>query len=147
MVHPQSIVHSLVEFKDHSILAQMGVPDMRMPIFYALTYPDKVDTPLPKSKITDFPDLSFEEVDGGRYPCFELVLEAARRGGNMPAILNSANEMAVGAFLAKNVRYSDIYTILETAMEHIPFRPIESFDDVFETDRRTRAYIREKFDL
>ena len=121
VVHPQSIIHSLVEFKDHSILAQMGVPDMRVPILYALTYPDKVDTPLPKSKITDFPDLSFEEVDVARYPCFELVLEAARRGGNMPAILNSANEMAVGAFLAKNVRFSDIYTIIEAAMD--PMHP------------------------
>ncbi len=147
VVHPQSIVHSLVELKDNSILAQMGVPDMRIPILYALTYPDRIDTPLPKSKITDFPDLSFNEVDEERYPALALVLRAGREGGNKPAVLNSANEIAVGAFLAKQVRFSDIYTIIEAAMEHVPFRPIDSFDDVFETDRRTRVYIRERFDL
>ncbi|MFQ5510442.1 MAG: 1-deoxy-D-xylulose-5-phosphate reductoisomerase [Candidatus Krumholzibacteriia bacterium] len=147
VIHPQSIVHSLVEFKDNSILAQMGIPDMRMPILYALTYPEKVDTPLPKSRIADFPDLSFGEVDVERYPCLDLVLRAARKGGNMPAVLNSANEVAVGAFLAKNVRFSEIYTIIEAAMDHVPQGRIRCFDDVFETDGRTRAYIREKFGL
>ena len=147
VVHPQSIVHSLVELKDNSILAQMGVPDMRIPILYALTYPDRIDTPLPKSKITDFPDLSFNEVDEERYPALALVLRAGREGGNKPAVLNSANEIAVGAFLAKQVRFSDIYTIIEAAMEHVPFRPIDSFDDVFETDRRTRVSIRERLGL
>ena len=147
VVHPQSIVHALVEFHDNAIIAQMAVPDMRLPILYALTYPDRIETPISPSRITDFPHLSFAEVDEKRYPCFSLVLRAAQEGGVATTILNSANEVAVGSFLAGKLVFSHIYGIIESALDHVPRRKIDSYADVLETDRATRAYVREKHGL
>lgn len=147
VIHPQSIVHALVEFRDNSIIAQMGLPDMRLPILYALTYPERIDTELARSDITSFPNLTFAEVDEDRYPCLGLAFRAAREGGSSPTVLSSANEAAVGAFLAGSVPFSDIYTIIQTALDGIPHSKIGSFEDVFETDRMTRAYVEEKFGL
>ncbi|UCG50635.1 MAG: 1-deoxy-D-xylulose-5-phosphate reductoisomerase [Candidatus Latescibacterota bacterium] len=147
VIHPQSIIHCLVEFKDNSILAQMGFPDMRLPVLYALTYPDRVATDLAPSVVTDFPELTLTRVDERRYPCLSLALRAAENGGNVPAILNSANEIAVGAFLASKIPFSKIYEIIETAVNHIPPSEIRSFEDVLEADRATRAYIKEEFGL
>jgi len=147
VVHPQSIVHALVEFRDNSIVAQMAVPDMRLPILYALTYPETIKTAISPSRIVDFPDLSFREVEAARYPCFSLVLRAAQEGGTSPTVLNSANEVAVGAFLAQKVQFSHIYDIIEAALDHIPRREVTSYEDVLESDRATRAYITEKFNL
>jgi 1-deoxy-D-xylulose-5-phosphate reductoisomerase len=144
-VHPQSIIHSLVEFKDSSIIAQLGVPDMRLPILHALGYPERIETTLSKSRITDFPNLTFAEVEDERYPCFKLAVEAGKRGGNMPTVLNSANEVAVGAFLAGVVPFSRIQEIISAALDGIAPDSIRSFEDVYETDRATRAYIKEKF--
>jgi 1-deoxy-D-xylulose-5-phosphate reductoisomerase len=140
VIHPQSIVHSFVELKDNSILAQLSVPDMRLPILYALGYPERIETGMVESRITDFPPLTFAEVDGARYPCFALAMEAARRGGNLPTVLNSANEFAVGAFLAGRIRFTQIHAIISAALEGIERKDIRSFEDVFETDRATRAY-------
>jgi len=145
LIHPQSIVHSLVEFKDNSILAQMAVPDMRLPILYALGYPERIDTKLAKSKITEFPELTFREVEDKRYPCFKLALQAAAQGGNMPAVLNSANEFAVGAFLAGKVPFSQIFDVVAAALGAMEFMELRSFDDVYETDRLTRSYLKERF--
>jgi 1-deoxy-D-xylulose-5-phosphate reductoisomerase len=147
VIHPQSIIHCLVEFKDNSILAQMGTPDMRLPILYALTYPERIEANIAGSKITDFPSLTLREVDEERYPCFSLALRAARAGGSAPAVLNSANEKAVGAFLAGTIGFSRIYQVIEEALNGIPWSRIASFEDVLETDRRTREYIEEKFGL
>jgi len=145
VIHPQSIIHCLVEFKDNSILAQLGTPDMRLPILYALTYPDRIETELARSRITDFPGLTLREVDDERYPCFSLALRAARSGGNAPTVLNSANEAAVGAFLAGKIRFSRIYGVIEQTIGAITPTAIASFDDIVETDRRTREYIKAQF--
>lgn len=147
VIHPQSIVHSFVEFKDHSILAQLGEPDMRLPILYAIGYPKRIATTLVKSRISDFPNLTFADVDERRYPCFRLAVDAGERGGSMPTILNSANEFAVGAFLAGRVPFSRISVMIATALEEMEWSDIKSFDDVYETDRATRAYLQRKFDL
>ncbi|MBP2681052.1 MAG: 1-deoxy-D-xylulose 5-phosphate reductoisomerase [Candidatus Krumholzibacteriota bacterium] len=147
VIHPQSIIHCLVEFKDNSILAQMGIPDMRLPILYALTYPGRIETSVARSRITDFPSLTLREVDDERYPCFSLALRAARAGGNTPTVLNSANEVAVGAFLAGNIRFSRIYDVIESALDHVPSSRIGSFEDVMETDRRTREYLKREFGI
>lgn len=147
IIHPQSIIHCLVEFKDSSILAQMGIPDMRLPILYALTYPERIETSVARSRISDFPSLTLREVDDERYPCFSLALRAAKTGGNAPTVLNSANENAVGAFLAGKIRFSRIYDVIEKALGGIPASNIGSFEDVLETDRRTRAYVKEEFGI
>jgi len=147
VVHPQSIVHALVEFQDNSILAQMAVPDMRLPILYALTYPERIETPISPSRIVDFPDLTFAHVEQERYPCFSLVLRAAEEGGTATTILNSANEVAVGSFLAGKLVFSHIYDIIEASLEHVPRQKMGGYEDVFETDRATRAYIKEKHGL
>jgi 1-deoxy-D-xylulose-5-phosphate reductoisomerase len=145
VIHPQSIIHCLVEFKDNSILAQLGTPDMRLPILYALTYPERIETSIAQSRITDFPSLTLREVDEERYPCFSLALRAAKMGGNAPAVLNSANECAVDAFLGGKLRYARIYEVIETALDGMPSSRIASFEDIVETDRRTRSYIGQKF--
>jgi 1-deoxy-D-xylulose-5-phosphate reductoisomerase len=145
VIHPQSIVHCLVEFKDNSILAQLGTPDMRLPILYALTYPDRIETELARSRVTDFPGLTLREVDEERYPCFSLALRAARAGGNAPTLLNSANEAAVGAFLAGRIRFSRIYSVIEQTLGAVAHAAITSLDDIVDTDRRAREYIRNEF--
>jgi 1-deoxy-D-xylulose-5-phosphate reductoisomerase len=147
VIHPQSIIHCLVEFKDNSILSQMGTPDMRLPILYALTYPDRVETSVARSRITDFPGLTLRELDEERYPCFSLAIRAARAGGNSPAILNSANEAAVGAFLAGKIGFSRIYDVLERAMDVVKSGPIGSFEDILAADRKTREFIRKEFGI
>lgn len=147
VIHPQSIIHSMVELQDNSILAQMGVPDMRLLILYALSRPDRIPTDLARSRISDFPDLSFREVDQARYPCLELAMRAAREGANRPTVLNSANEMAVGAYLAGRVSFVDIHRIIENSLDNVPSREIETFEDIVETDAATRAYTRERFQL
>jgi len=114
-------------------------------ILHALGHPERIETSLTKSRITDFPELTFTEVEEGRYPCFKLAVEAGMRGGNMPAVLNSANEVAVGAFLAGVVPFPRIQEIIAAALDGIVQEPVRSYDDVCETDRATRAYIREKF--
>jgi 1-deoxy-D-xylulose-5-phosphate reductoisomerase len=147
VIHPQSVIHCLVEFKDNSILSQMGQPDMRLPILYALTYPGRIKTDLAMSVVADFPDLTLARVEEGRYPCFGLALRAAEMGGNAPAILNSSNELAVGAFLARKLPFGDIPRIIELALERVAHGTIDSFEDVLETDRTTRAFVNETFNI
>ncbi len=144
VIHPQSIVHSLVEFEDGSIIAQMGVPDMRLPILHALSYPDMIASDLANSRITDFPDLSFSEPEPGRYPCFELALQAAKRGGNSPTVLNSANEEAVGAFLAGRLKFRQIPEVIADALERVEQRDLHGLEDIFRSDREAREIARMK---
>ncbi len=147
VMHPQSVIHSFVEFTDGSIVAQMGVPDMRLPILYALAYPERIDSDLVHSRITEFPELTFEAVDMKRYPCMKIAIEAGKRGGNTPAVLNAANEVAVGAFLAGKISFSEIYSVVESALSGIAHTRLGSLEDVFETDALTRRYVEEKFSL
>jgi 1-deoxy-D-xylulose-5-phosphate reductoisomerase len=147
VIHPQSIVHSLVEFTDGSILSQMGTPDMRLPILYALSYPDRVESGVVRNEIEDFPKLSFQSVNMKRYPCLRLALDAAGLGGNAPTVLIAANEMAVGSFLDGEISYAKIAAIIGDALDAVPYRKIRSIDDVFATAEETRIYVGEKFKL
>jgi 1-deoxy-D-xylulose-5-phosphate reductoisomerase len=147
VIHPQSIIHCFVEFKDNSILSQLGIPDMRLPILYALGYPERIETAVARSRITDFPSLTVRELDEERYPCFSLAMRAARAGGNAPTVLNSANEVAVGAFLAGKIGFSQIYGVLERTTEGVTTEAIGSFEDILAADRRTREFIRREFGI
>jgi 1-deoxy-D-xylulose-5-phosphate reductoisomerase len=116
VIHPQSIVHSLVEFVDNSVKAQLSIPDMRLPIQYALLYPERAESLAPPLDLTAIGALTFEPPDEDRFPCLRLAREAARLAGTMPAVLNAANEVAVHAFLQRRIGFLDIPAIVETVM-------------------------------
>jgi 1-deoxy-D-xylulose-5-phosphate reductoisomerase len=121
VVHPQSVIHSMVEFIDGSVLAQLGLTDMRIPIQYALTYPERWDTPLPSLDIYNLPRLEFLKPDLDKFPCLELAYRALRAGGTAPAVLNAANEVAVEAFLNNGIAYQEIPQIIESVLDaHSP---------------------------
>ncbi len=138
LVHPQSIVHSMVEFSDGSFKAQLGAPDMRLPIQYALTYPDRLPSPAKAFNPLETLTLTFEEADQKRFPCLALAYEAIGKGGNMPAILNAANEIAVEAFLNHKIRFTDIADTISKAMNTFTFLPKPSLEDYFLTDSEVR---------
>lgn len=138
IVHPQSIVHSLVEYVDGSLLAQLGVTDMRLPIQYALTYPGRCACPAARLALEDLRALTFEAVDRRKFPCLDLAYEAARGGGSWPAVLNAANEVAVGWFLDRRIGFDEIPTIIRKALDAHPARAIRSVEDVLEVDRQVR---------
>jgi 1-deoxy-D-xylulose-5-phosphate reductoisomerase len=137
-VHPQSIVHSLVEFSDGSVKAHMGVADMRVPIQYALSYPDRWDAPVPALDITTLGELRFEPPDLGTFRCLALALEAGRAGGTMPAAMNAANEVAVAAFLRGGLGFTGIDAVVETVMNEHDRRCVESFEQLEEIDAISR---------
>ena len=138
MVHPQSIVHSLVEYVDGSVLAQLGPADMRVPIAYALAWPDRIETPV-RLDLTAIGALHFEPPDVERFPALGLAREALRIGGAKPAILNAANEIAVAAFLDGHIGFLDIVQVTGELMEKYDPPAAYGLDDVFEIDRRARA--------
>jgi len=138
IVHPQSVVHSLVEYVDGSVLAQLGVPDMRLPIQYALTYPGRCACPAARLSLEDMGDLTFEAVDRRKFPCLDLAYEAARGGGSWPAVLNAANEVAVQWFLDRRIGFDEIPTILRKALDAHPHRAIGSVEEVLDVDRQVR---------
>jgi 1-deoxy-D-xylulose-5-phosphate reductoisomerase len=138
LVHPQSIIHSIVEFVDGSSKAQLGVPDMRVPIQYALTYPARWPAPHPRIDWATLSRLDFEAPDLARFPCLELAFEALRRGGAAPVALNAANEVAVARFLREEVRFSDIPRLVEMALRDTNGR-ISDLETLWEADRTARA--------
>ncbi len=142
VVHPQSVVHSIVQFVDGSMLAQMSKPDMRLPILYALSYPKRLQSDL-GSSVLEFPELTFAAVDERRYPCFRLAREAARAGGTAPAVLSAANEMAVSWFLEKRMPFHGIHRVIAAALDAMGARAVGSLEDVLAADRDTRRWIRE----
>jgi 1-deoxy-D-xylulose-5-phosphate reductoisomerase len=142
VIHPQSIVHSVVQFVDGSMLAQMGKPDMRLPILYALSYPERLKSDF-GSSVLEFPSLSFAPLDEQRYPCYRLAGLAARTGGTAPAVLSAANEVAVAAFLAGRLDFGQIAAVIGSALDAIPARDASSLEDVMEADRVTRRWIHE----
>lgn len=144
VIHPQSIVHSVVQFADGSMLAQMGKPDMRLPILYALSYPRRLRSDLGTS-LVEFPALSFAPIDERRYPCFRLALAAARAGGTAPTVLSAANEVAVAAFLAQRLPFGAIADVIAAALDAMPPRPVDGIEDIMEADRVTRAWIRDHY--
>jgi len=139
VIHPQSIIHSLVQFTDGSVKAQLGVPDMRLPIIYALTYPERVPTGLPRPSLTETGSLTFEEPDPERFRCLPLARTALRRGGNMPCALNAANEVAVASFLHEEIGFNDIAGTVEHVLEKTDFESEASLEVYEETDKRSRS--------
>jgi 1-deoxy-D-xylulose-5-phosphate reductoisomerase len=138
LVHPQSIVHSMVEYEDGSFLAQLGITDMRLPILYALRYPDRGPCTLPRLKLDEVGALTFEAVDRRKFPCLGYAYRALEAGGTAPAVLNAANEVAVQQFLDGAIRFDQIPELIARALEIHPARPITSADDVLEVDRTVR---------
>jgi 1-deoxy-D-xylulose-5-phosphate reductoisomerase len=141
VVHPQSIIHSMVQFSDGSIKAQLGLPDMRIPIQYALSYPDRIPSDYPRFDFSQYPSLTFEKPDHQTFRNLSLAYEALRQGGNMPCILNAANEVAVEAFLRHNVSFTGMSDLIALAMEHVSFIPHPDYEAYVQTDRETRNYL------
>jgi 1-deoxy-D-xylulose-5-phosphate reductoisomerase len=139
VMHRQSIVHSLVEFADGAILAQLSQPDMRLPIQYALGYPERVPVRRGGLEVADLGTLSFGQVDMERYPCLRLAYEAARTGGSAPVALSAADEVAVEAFLAGKIGFTQIPRIIESVLERHAPAPVETLEQVAAADREARA--------
>ena len=138
IVHPQSIIHSMIEFVDTSIVAQLGIPDMRVPIAYALTYPDRFECNLPSLDLTTMGNLTFEEPDFERFPCLKLAIDAMEIGQTMAAVLNAANEIAVQAFLDHLIPYKDIAELIRLVMHnHIP-AILNELQDILDADQWAR---------
>jgi 1-deoxy-D-xylulose-5-phosphate reductoisomerase len=142
VVHPQSTIHSMVEFNDGSILAQLSVTDMRLPILYALTYPDRIESDL-RFNVLDLKRLDFAAPDLDKFPCLRLAYEAAEAGGTKSVALNAADEVAVASFLAGEIAFNDIPKAVEAAMRETPDRHPESIEEVLACDRQARAVARE----
>jgi 1-deoxy-D-xylulose-5-phosphate reductoisomerase len=143
IVHPQSIVHSMVEYIDGSVLAQLGIPDMTIPISYILAYPDRLPlTHLPSLDLAAAQQLTFAQPDFDKFPCLQLAYDALARGGTCPAVLNAANEVTVESFLAEEIRFTDIAALNRYVLDaHIP-QPVSTLDGLLEADRWARAYAR-----
>jgi len=138
VVHPQSIIHSLIQLCDGATLAHLGYPDMRMPISYALHYPERVDVPVAPLNLVELERLTFEPVDEATFACLRLAREAARAGGTAPCTLNAANEVAVHAFLAGRLRFLDIGAVIEETLAQLPARQVHSFEMLGDADARAR---------
>ena len=140
VIHPESIVHSLVEFRDGSLLAQLSLPDMRLPIAYALSYPERLPLPYPRLSLVEVGRLTFEPPDPERFPCLPLAYEAGRRGGFWPVALKAANEVAVAAFLERRLSFDRIPVLIEETLSRLSFsgKP-GSLEEILSADRRTRA--------
>jgi 1-deoxy-D-xylulose-5-phosphate reductoisomerase len=142
-IHPQSIVHSMVEYVDGSVIAQLGIPDMQVPIAYALAYPERIKTGLPSLDLLSAGPLTFLEPSRERFPALGLAYEALRAGGTMPAVLNGANEEAVLAFLRGEIRFTRIVDVVRETLESCPQGPDgDEMEGVLEADRRARATAR-----
>ncbi|MDF2475829.1 MAG: 1-deoxy-D-xylulose-5-phosphate reductoisomerase [Sphingobacterium sp.] len=143
IVHPESIVHSLVQFKDGSMKAQMGVPDMKLPIQYALTYPARFENNFERFNFMDYPTLHFEKADRETFRNLALAYEALRAGGNKSCILNAANEVVVGAFLADKIGFLEMSDVIERTLEKVEFIANPTLEDYLETDRLARSITKE----
>jgi 1-deoxy-D-xylulose-5-phosphate reductoisomerase len=142
LIHPQSIVHSMVAYRDGSVLAQMGTPDMRTPIAHALAWPQRIEAGVRRLNLAQMNDLSFREPDLQRFPCLGLAFEAMRRGGSAPATLNAANEIAVESFLEGRIGFDRIPRLVEATLERADLCRLDSLDEVLEHDRQARRIAR-----
>lgn len=143
IVHPQSIIHSIVQFEDGSMKAQLGLPDMRLPIQFAMTYPDRLPSEFPRFDFLNYPSFTFEKPDLKTFRNLALAFEALKRGGNMPCILNAANEIAVAAFLEDRVSFLGMSAIVEQCMEKMDYVANPAYDDYVQTDKMTRSKAKE----
>lgn len=142
LIHRQSIVHSLVEFNDGAIMAQLGTPDMRLPIQLAMTYPERLPSPVDRLDLTQCAALTFVKPDLEAFPCLALARDCARRGGNLCAAMNGANEEAVAMFLRDEIGFYDIYRLVQKAVEETPFLSAPALEEILETDRLARLSIK-----
>jgi 1-deoxy-D-xylulose-5-phosphate reductoisomerase len=140
VVHPQSIIHSMVQFCDGSIKAQLGLPDMRLPIQYAFSFPERVCNTFPRLNFTDFPTLTFSAPDTKNFRNLALAYEALQKGGNLACILNAANEIVVEAFLKGRISFPEIWKVNEMIMTKATFIQKPTLDDYMATDLEARAY-------
>ncbi|HCN83545.1 MAG TPA: 1-deoxy-D-xylulose-5-phosphate reductoisomerase [Sphingobacteriaceae bacterium] len=140
IVHPQSVIHSIVQFEDGSMKAQMGVPDMKMPIQYALSYPNRIKNDLPRFDFLNYPELTFEKADTSTFRNLAIAFEALRAGGNMPCIVNAANEVVVAEFLNNRIGFLQMSDIIETCVNKMSFINKPSLDDYIETDKEARLF-------
>ena len=144
VIHRQSIIHSMVEFTDGAVMAQMGVPDMRLPIQLAMTYPERMNCPVDKLDLLQCGQLTFHKPDTQAFPCLQLAMDCARRGGNICAAMNGANEEAVGLYLADQIGFYDIYELVAGAVEAAEFIEKPTLEQILETDAQARAYVRQQ---
>jgi 1-deoxy-D-xylulose-5-phosphate reductoisomerase len=140
LVHPQSVIHSMVDYVDGSVLAQLGTPDMRTPIAYAMAWPNRMEAPVPKLSLEDIQMLTFESPDPIRFPALRLAREALLAGNGAPTTLNAANEVAVERFLNMEISFLDIATVVEKALESLDNQAISNLDDIMEIDLAARAF-------
>lgn len=143
LVHPQSIIHSMVQFEDRSVIAQLGQPDMRMPIQYAFSYPERLRSDIPPVDFFTLSQLTFERPDREKFPNLTYAYEAIDKGGNMPCILNAANEVAVGMFLQERIGYTEMSHLIAETMQKATFLQSPSLDDYLQSDAETRTIISE----
>jgi 1-deoxy-D-xylulose-5-phosphate reductoisomerase len=145
-IHPQSIVHSMVEYVDGAVIAQLGIPDMKTPIAYALSHPERLPLPLPPLDLCSLGLLTFEAPDFDRFPCLPLAYQALRAGGSAPAVLNAANEVAVEAFLRGEIGFLDIPAVIRATLDENPCEPFRHIDEVLRADRWGRMTARRLID-
>ncbi len=141
LIHPQSVIHSMVEFIDGSVKAQLGVPDMKLPIQYALTHPERTTASWKRLDFSNLADMTFRKPDTKKFKCLDLAYRALRAGGSAPVVLNAANEVGVDLFLRGRLTFDRIPTLIEEALDRFPARPVPSLGDIFETDAATRTYL------
>ena len=146
VIHPQSIIHSMIELADSSVLAQLGWPDMKLPILYCLSWPSRLETPWRRLDLTEVGQLSFRAPDPSKYPCMELAYAAGRAGGTMPAVMNAANEEAVAQFLEERIHFLDIPVVIEAACEQhkADLMAQPQLEDVLGVDQWARQAVRER---
>ena len=145
VIHPQSVVHSMVELVDGTVIAQLGVPDMGLPIQFALTYPDRVDSPFGRMDFWHMKDLTFEEPDLENMPCLKLAMSCARKGGTAPCIMSAANEVAVHKFLRHELGYNKIYEAAAAAVDHVAWSDASDLDEILEADAAAREFVNNNF--
>ncbi|MBO5974259.1 MAG: 1-deoxy-D-xylulose-5-phosphate reductoisomerase [Paludibacteraceae bacterium] len=140
LVHPQSIIHSMVQFTDGAVKAQLGAPDMRLPIQYALTYPERIEADFPRVDFTKTTQLTFEQPDLKKFRNLQFAFDAMRIGGNMPCILNAANEVVVKAFLEEQISFLQMSDLIEKAMQNVKYIAQPTYEDYVDTDKETRLF-------
>jgi 1-deoxy-D-xylulose-5-phosphate reductoisomerase len=138
VIHPQSVIHSMVEYVDGSVLAQLGNPDMRTPIAHALGFPERIESGARRLDLFELQALSFERPDAARFPCLQLAYEALRAGGSAPVVLNAANEVAVERFLARALRFDRIPSLIEDVLSRVGPMSVAGLEDILQVDRLAR---------
>ena len=145
IIHKESIIHSMVEYEDGAVMAELSYPSMELPISLALTYPNRRDTGLKSLDFSSIQSLTFSQVDHDRFPCFNLVVEAGKRGGTYPAVISGANEVAVDLFIKERINFNDIYSCLHGALDAYKGGVVNGIEDLIEADAFGRKFVLDKF--